>query len=322
MKSIPLSTVSDYMKFGIALENFAPPGKTISCSSIFEMAVRAEALGFDSVWTWDHLLLGSRKVFPVLDSLTTLSAIGSRTQRIELATGVLIISLRNPLVLSKIVSTIQYLTGGRLKLGVAAGWYEREFRAVGIDFHRRGAIFEERFKLLRKLLNEGDVNYSGEDFLLEHATIEPKTSMPIPLMMGGYSDTALNRVGRLSDGWVSYYYSPAAYSNSWNKVVSGARSAGRDETILSRVNIVPLAIASTWEEGDKLAKAFTSSYMDLPKNTQCTVDSSIRGTIEDCISQIRKFEASGVDELVFIPVNYDPIQVEMAGSMILPKFAN
>jgi probable F420-dependent oxidoreductase len=310
------------MKFGIALESFAPPGKTVSTTSILQMSATAEALGFESVWTWDHLLLGSRKVFPVLDSLTTLSAIGAKTSKIKLATGVLIIALRNPLVLSKIASTIQYMTDGRLELGVASGWYEREFRAVGVDFHRRGVLFEEYFKLLRELLNGSDVNYSGEGFTLEHATIEPKAKIPIPMLIGGYSNKVLERAGQLADGWVSYYYPPEAYSSSWRKVAASAQGAGREVSSLRGIDIVPLAIASSWEDGDRLAREFTARYMDLPKNTGCTVESSVRGTIDDCVSQIKKYEAAGVQELVFIPANYDLEQVEVAGKEILPKFAN
>ncbi|MGI0085145.1 MAG: LLM class flavin-dependent oxidoreductase, partial [Nitrososphaerales archaeon] len=113
------------MRFGVALENFTPPGKSPSMERIYETAELAESLGFDSLWVWDHLLLGSRKVFPVLESLTTLSAIGARTKSIKLGTSVLIMALRNPVVLAKVLSTIQYMTQGRLILGAAVGWYKR-----------------------------------------------------------------------------------------------------------------------------------------------------------------------------------------------------
>ena len=284
------------------------------------MSETAERLGFDSVWVWDHLLLGSRKVFPVLDSLTTLAAIGSRTNKLRLGTGVLIISLRNPLVLSKVVSTIQLFTGGRLILGTASGWYEREFKAVGVDFKKRGSLFESRFKLLRSLLEEGDVNYTGEGLGLEHATIEPRTKEKIPLLIGGYSDRVLDRAGRLSDGWISYYYTPQGFEESFAKVKSSAEKVGKSSRDLLAIDIVPLALARSYEEGDMMAREFTSRYMDLPKNTGCTVESSIRGTAKDCIDQIRKYEEAGVKELVFIPSNYDLDQVEIASNEILPSF--
>jgi alkanesulfonate monooxygenase SsuD/methylene tetrahydromethanopterin reductase-like flavin-dependent oxidoreductase (luciferase family) len=308
------------MKFGLALENFTPPDKSPSKDSILRMAKTAEWLGFDSVWVWDHLLLGSRKVFPVLDSTTTLAYLSSATSRVRLGTSVLIMALRNPLVLSKILSAIQILSEGRLVLGAASGWYEREFRATGVDYTRRGKIFEDEFQLVRRLLNESDVNYSGDRIQLEHATIFPKSTVPIPMLMGGYSEKVLLRTGRFADGWISYYYTPQGFADSWSMVKKGAMDAGRNPDSLRSVDIVPLSIANSFEEADRQAREFTTNYMDLPKNTKCTPESSVRGTVEQCISQIRDYEKAGVQELVFIPANYDLSYVEKAGAEILPAF--
>ncbi len=309
------------MKFGIALETFTPPGKSPSKNSIFQMARTAEKLSFDSLWVWDHLLLGSRKVFPVLDSLTTLSYLSAATTRIKLGTSVLIMALRNPLIVAKALTTIQIFSDGRLVVGAASGWYEREFRAAGVDFKKRGQIFEEEFQLVRRLLNEADVNFRGEGIELDHATILPTSSTKIPMLMGGYSDRVLNRAGRLADGWISYYYTPEDYADSWSKVRAGALEAGRDPRRLNSVTLVPLAIANSFEDGDNLSKEFTRNYTDLPKNTRCTPEASIRGTIPECIAQIKKFEEIGLEELVFIPSNYDIEQVERAGNEILPAFS-
>jgi len=307
------------LRFGIALETFTPPGKIPSGDSILEMALLAERMGFDSVWVWDHIMLGSRKVYPVLDSLTMLTAIGARTSKIKIGTGVLILPLRNPVVLAKTLSTIQSLSSGRLILGCAAGWYEREFKAVGVDFKKRGNIFEESFQLVRKLLNEREVTYLSGSYNLEHATMEPKADR-IPMLIGGYSDSVLERAGRLADGWISYYYKPESYSESWNKVATSARKDGRSPESMSRVDIVPLSIASNFEVGDKIARDFTARYTDLPKNSACTIESSVRGNISDCVAQIKKYESVGINDLVFIPSNYDLEQVEKAGNEILPNF--
>lgn len=308
------------MRFGIALENFTPPGKQPDSSSIFQMAETAESLGFDSVWVWDHVLLGSRKVFPVLDSLTTLASIGARTEKIKLGTSVLILSLRNPIIVAKVLSTIQYMTSGRLIIGAASGWYKREFEAVGLPFEKRGRIFENRFKLVKSLLTEKDLNYNSEGFKLEHASMEPKSTIPIPLLIGGYSDSVLARAGGISDGWISYYYTPQGFSDSWRKVEESARINGRKPESLRRLDIVPLAIENSFEEGDRIAREFTSTYMDLPKNTGCTPDSAVRGTIDDCISQIEEYEQVGIQDLIFIPSYYDMKCVRIAGEKILPKF--
>ena len=308
------------MRFGVALESFTPPGKTPSKEAIVEMARTAEKSGFDSVWAWDHLLLGSRKVFPVFDSLTLLCHVAAKTSRVKIGTSVLIMTLRNPLVLAKILSTLQILSDGRLLLGTATGLYEREFRAVGVDFKRRGKLFEEEFILVKRLLNDSDVNYKSGSVELEHATIEPRVPQYIPMFIGGYSDEVLERAGRLSDGWLSYYYRPDDYRNSWQKVLASAQRHGRNASDLHAIDIVPLSIASSFDEGDRRARDFTSRYMDLPKNTRCTPESAIKGTPRECVEQIKKFQDAGIQNLIFIPVDYDPAQLELASKEILPAF--
>ncbi len=231
-------------------------------------------------------------------------------------------SLRNPLVLAKILSAIQIYSEGRLTLGAASGWYEREFLATGTNFKRRGKIFEEEFQLLRQLLNESDVNYEGNGITLEHATILPKSSTSVPMLIGGYSDRVLERTGKLADGWISYYYTADDYAASWSKVKASAIESQRNPNGLKSVDLVPLAVANSFEEGDRISKLFTTNYMDLPKNTHCTPDSAVRGTVSECIAQIKKFEQIGLDELVFIPSNYDLQQIEIAGKEILPAFSN
>jgi alkanesulfonate monooxygenase SsuD/methylene tetrahydromethanopterin reductase-like flavin-dependent oxidoreductase (luciferase family) len=309
------------LRFGIALESFTTPGNKLDPASIFRMAETAEKLAFDSVWVWDHILLGSRKVFPVVDSLTTLSSIGARTNSIKLGTSVLVLALRNPVILAKVISTIHYLTGGRLIVGAASGWYKREFDAIGVPFERRGKIFEERFKLVQRLLTENDLTYDSENFRLEHASMEPKSPTHVPMLIGGYSKNVLVRAGTISDGWISYYYTPKCYAESWKIVEEAAVKANRNSASLRRIDIVPFAIAKSFDVGDTIVKEFTSKYMDLPKNTDCTPDSGVRGTLDDCISQIKEYEKAGVQDLVLVPCFYDIKYLEVAGRDILPKFS-
>ncbi len=309
------------MRFGIALESFTPSDRKPDSSRIFEMSEESEKLGFDSVWVWDHLLLGSRKVFPVLDSLTTLATIGAKTKNLTLGTSVLIMSLRNPLVLAKVLSTIQFLTDGRLILGAAAGWYKREFDAVGVNFSKRGKIFEERFKLIRSLLTKSDVNYSSEGFSLIHASIEPKPPKEVPMLIGGYADSVLKRAGTLADGWIGYYYPPAGFEEAWGVVSKHAEDSGRSRTALRSVNVVPFAPAPTFEEGDRIAKEFTEKYMDLPREgTKCSTDSAVRGTRNDCTRQLEAYRDAGVQDIVLIPSFYRIDYVRMAAKEILPSF--
>ena len=139
------------VEFGLAVENFTPASRRPSGERILAYAGAAEALGYHSLWAWDHLFLGTRRPFPFLEALSTLAALSTRTSTVTLGTGVLVLPLRNPVVLAKEAATIDLLSGGRLILGVAAGWYEREFEACGVPFRARGRLFERNLEILDRL---------------------------------------------------------------------------------------------------------------------------------------------------------------------------
>src|SRR5580692_9133355 len=139
------------VEFGLALENFTPETKTPDMDAVCAYAITAEELGFASVWAWDHLFLGARRPFPFLEALTTLSMVAARTSRIMLGTGILVLPIREPAILAKTAATIQLGSKGRLMLGVAAGWYEREFHATAVPFTQRGQIFERNLDMLYRL---------------------------------------------------------------------------------------------------------------------------------------------------------------------------
>ena len=116
--------------FGIAARNFTTYPTLPDAQALVDYGVRMEELGFDSLWVWDHILLGVDPNFPIIDSLTLLTAIAARTKRIKLGTGILVLPLRNPVVLAKQLSSMDLLSNGRLLMGMASGWYKREFDAA------------------------------------------------------------------------------------------------------------------------------------------------------------------------------------------------
>jgi alkanesulfonate monooxygenase SsuD/methylene tetrahydromethanopterin reductase-like flavin-dependent oxidoreductase (luciferase family) len=306
------------LNFGTAVESFTPPGVSPDTKAIFETATTAEALGFDTVWVWDHLLLGSRKVYQVLEPLTLLAAISSKTSRIKLGISTLVLPLRDPVVLAKEVQTIQHISNGRLLLGVAAGWYEKEFDAVGSNFSERGKKTEEYLSLLRKLVTETDINLKLGNRSFQHTTMEPRPSAPPKILMGGYK--VLKRIGTMSDGWIASYYTPEDFRETWSEILRFARSAGRDEKSLISVNIVPVCVRNSFEEADKVARDFTAEYMDMPSWGKSKVESAVRGTVKDCVEQIKRYEQVGLQNLEFIPCYYDVETVETVGKEILPYF--
>ena len=110
------------VQFGVAIKNFTPHPDVPNIDEIVTFTTRAEALGFESAWVWDHILLGSKRPFPYLESLVTLTALAMKTQRLQLGTGVFVLPLRNPVVLAKVLTSLDHISKGRLILGVAAGW--------------------------------------------------------------------------------------------------------------------------------------------------------------------------------------------------------
>ncbi len=282
------------------------------------MASRAEELGFDTIWVWDHLLLGSKKVYQVLEPLTLLSALSVRTAKVRLGVSTLVLPLRDPVVLAKVVQTLDCLSNGRLLLGVSAGWYEKEFDAVGASFPDRGKTIETFLKIVRKLVNEEDINMQVGNRRFNHTSMKPRPGVPPKILMGGYK--VLKRIGTMSDGWISSYYTPEDFGQTWSEIMVYARAAERNLDQMTNVNILPICVKNTFEEADKEVRAFTAEYMDMPPWSKSKVESAVRGTVKDCVEQIRKYEHAGVQNLEFLPCYYDMEQLEIVGNEVLPHF--
>ncbi len=206
------------VEFGLALENFTPETKVPDMDAVCAYSITAEELGFASVWAWDHLFLGARRPFPFLEALTTLSMVAARTSRIMLGTGILVLPIREPAILAKTAATIQLGSKGRLMLGVAAGWYEREFHATAVPFAQRGQIFERNLDMLYRLWDEDDVSGEWDGRVLSHVRMLPRPRPRPQVLIGGYVDRVLRRVGTRSDGWVTYFYTPPSIAGAWTRI--------------------------------------------------------------------------------------------------------
>ena len=152
------------------------------------------------------------------------------THTIEFSTGILISPQRQTALLAKQAAEVDILSGRRLRLVVATGWNDVEYEAMGVDFHRRGALMEEQVELLRRFWTEEVVTYSGRFHTVPAAGINPLPAAPIPLWFGGQSDVVLRRTGRLADGWFPYYpfFSEEKIRADLAVIHDSARQAGRD----------------------------------------------------------------------------------------------
>jgi alkanesulfonate monooxygenase len=309
------------VKFGLAIKNFVGPDEMPGVDSIFAYAERAEALGFESLWAWDHILLGVKPAFPILDSLSILTAIAARTTRIKLGTGVFVLPLRNPVVTAKVLASLDQISKGRLMLGVAAGWYAREFDAVGVPFKERGRIFERNLELLLRLWTEGAVTAKVDGLNLREAVLLPKPYQKPrpPVLIGGYVEAVLRRVARVGDGWLTYFYTPEGFAKSWAKVQAYAREYGRDPTALTATNQLAIYVGPPRVETDQLMRRWLTTEWDVAAWSDSTIEHAIHGTPEECVAQLLPHLQAGVDRLILIPYRYQPEQVELIASEVIPR---
>lgn len=191
------------MHLGICLPNY---GRASSPEAIREVARAAEDLGFDSIWTTDHVLVPEAHLEPygrIFETWTTLAYVAALTQRVRLGTSILLLGLRNPVLVAKQAATLDQLSNGRLILGIGAGWLAREFENLGMSFQRRIRFLEEGIALMRTLWANPRPRFQGRFFRIEDAVFEPLPVQPggPPIWIGGNTEAAVRRAARLGDAW-------------------------------------------------------------------------------------------------------------------------
>ena len=204
------------MKFGMMFANAGPAAQPDHAAALAQIA---EEAGFESLWTVEHVVVpagyeseypysrdgrmpGGEDV-PIPDPLVWLAFVGAHTARINLATGILILPQRNPVVLAKEVATLDVLTGGRAILGVGVGWLREEFDAIGVPFEERAARTDDGIAALRALWTQPEPTYDGRFSSFSRAKSFPKPAREggVPIVVGGHSEAAARRAGRLGDGF-------------------------------------------------------------------------------------------------------------------------
>jgi probable F420-dependent oxidoreductase len=202
-------------------------------------------LGFESVWIPEHLVFPARLTTPypysadgeppftpdtpILDPLLLLTHVAAATTRIRLGTNIFVLPLRHPIVTARIAMTLDVLSGGRLSLGVGAGWLEEEFRAVGVDFPTRGSRLRECVLALRALWTQSEPEFHGRFFDFGPLKFEPKPVQKPhpPIILGGESHAALRRAAALGDGWFGVAHDPKSAAEHVTKLRALREATGR-----------------------------------------------------------------------------------------------
>lgn len=192
------------MKFGVCIPNY---GETLTSDVFREVALESEKLGYDSLWTTDHILMPRNSGTPyerILDSITSLAFLACQTKKIKLGISSLIIALRNPVEVAKQLSTIDILSGGRIAMcAIGTGWFKREFDFLSSNFHDRGRRVDESINLVRSLW-KGETKFESKTlpYNYSEAVFEPLPSQrKIDIWIAGDSDAAMKRAADLGDAW-------------------------------------------------------------------------------------------------------------------------
>jgi probable F420-dependent oxidoreductase len=296
------------MKFGACIPHYGVPA---SREAVVDFCALAERLMFDSVWTTDHIAVSDKYPEPygnMLESMTTLSFIGAKTEHVKLGTSIIVLPMRNPVLLAKQVASLDVLTEGRVILGVSSGWMEGEFATLGADFHNRGKIMDEEIRLIRALWTEDRPRFNGRFFKINDAIFLPK---PVsrngpPIWIGGTSPAALRRVARLGDGWHAEGLSPSQISSSSESL--NALLRGERKLVVS----VRLPV----EISDTASNTFTmtsgeKAYM-------------LGGKRNDVVRETEKLKDAGVEHLVCFfgnkPYDFVASQATLFAKEIIPSF--
>ncbi|HXC79571.1 MAG TPA: TIGR03619 family F420-dependent LLM class oxidoreductase [Candidatus Acidoferrum sp.] len=181
--------------------------------SMIAIAESAQELGYSSLWTSDHILIPADLPEPfgnLLETFTTLSYLAARTETIRLATGILVIPQRDPLLVAKQAATLHHLSAGRFTLGLAVGWIAKEYSFLRTDFGNRGQLADEYIQAIRVLFESDHPEFHGEHINFSEALFSPRPKLPIPIVVGGTSKAALRRAAILGDGLYGLRLSPDA----------------------------------------------------------------------------------------------------------------
>lgn len=239
------------MKFGL---RYCNTGRYIDPAKAVELVQAGEDAGFESAWTVEHTVVpegyqsaypysedgkmaGGQDDVPLPDPLIWMAYVAAATTRIKLATGILILPQHNPVITAKQVATLDYMSGGRVLLGIGVGWMREEFEALGAPFDDRGARTDDYVAAMRALWGQEKATHQGEYAKFKDVYCRPQPiNGTVPIIVGGHSRPAARRAGRLGDG---YFPARGAPADLIALARQTAQEAGRDPDALEITTSLP-----------------------------------------------------------------------------------
>jgi probable F420-dependent oxidoreductase len=267
-------------------------------SEIKAMAQTAEAVGFDSLWFGEHLLYhypGTEPRGP-WECWTMMAAVAAATSRVEIGPLVACTNFHNPAHLAKMAATLDEISGGRLILGLGAGWYEHEYRAYGYPYDHRVSRFEEAFTIIRTLLREGEIDFAGAYYSARECVLLPRSPRPNgpPLMVGSFGDRMLEITLPHADSWNAWFadfgQTPEGLKTLLAKIDSACEAVGRDPKAVERTAAIYVQLPG--------GKGRTSGDATMAPSIP------LKGSPQEIADGLRAYGALG---LSYIQIVLDPI---------------
>src|SRR6266567_8167455 len=279
------STSARGMKIGIVLETAEGglQGKTPTFREMQEMAQTAERAGLDSLWLCDHLLnrFPGQEEVGIWEVFTLLSALAAATTRITLGTLVVCTSFRPPALVAKMADTIDEISGGRLILGLGAGWHQPEYEAFGYPFDHLASRFDEALHIIVPLLREGHVDFQGHYYQVHNCVLRPRGPSPAGprLLIGSHRPRMLQLVAQYADAWnTAWHTDPAVVKERYEPLAQACSALGRD----------PAAIEIT----------VGTEVRFHPREDDGSPDRAISGSPEEIARRLQDFAGVGTSHLI------------------------
>ena len=272
-------------------------------TEIREMALRAEGLGLDSIWLYDHLLYRpeSQGTIGIWECWTMLSALAVATSRVELGTLVVCNSFSNPGILVKMAETVDEISNGRLILGLGAGWNKPEYEAFGIPYDHRVSRFEEALQVIKPLLADGRVDYAGQYYQMKDCEIRPRGPRPgkIPLLVGCSEPRMLRLTAKYADMLnVGYMSTSDTFIKYMENMKSACEEVGRDPNTLEMTALISLGFPDLIEKMPEFEHGVLS------------------GKAPALAEAMRGYEALGLRHIMFHLIPYSNETLERLGEAV------
>jgi probable F420-dependent oxidoreductase len=295
---------------GLAWVNPAPLTKP---ENVVNFARKCETMGAHSIWTIDRI------AYDNLEPLTILAAAAGATQRIRLGTSVLLGNLRHPSHVAKIVATLDFISNGRVTLGLGFGSRESDYKAVEVPYEHRGSRAVEQVQLMKRLWTEENVTHKGKFFNVENLTVGPHPVQKPhpPIWTGGSAETALKRAGAWADGFICGSSAIPDFPITWEKISGYAKAAGRDPKKINKAGLTFMAINDDQAKAVKSVEDYVMRYYGRLRAD--VANTSLVGPPAAIIDRIGEFLSRGLDTLIIGVADPDPKQLDLFGEKVMPR---